>query len=123
MPLFILDPAGPMPISQALLVAMAGILTVLAELGVITLMILLLSKIIRAVAAKLSPPQPEPVSDPIPAPQAEPLPAGESQGTLTLEGVDEPTAAVIMAIVSHQSGIPLNRLRFLSIKEVEDPSA
>ena len=102
MPLYILDPAGPMPLPQALLVAVAGILTVLAELGVITLMILLLSKVIRAVTAKFSPPQPEPASEPTPAPQAAPLPADESQGTLTLEGVDEPTAAVIMAIVSHQ---------------------
>lgn len=123
MPLHILDPAGPMPIPQALLVAAAGILTTLAELGVITLMILLLSKVIRAVTAKLAPEEPAPVSAPAPAPQAQPLPADESRGTLTLEGVDEPTAAVIMAIVSHQSGIPLNRLRFLSIKEVEDPSA
>ena len=122
MPLYILNPAGPMPLAQALLVAVAGILTVLAELGIITVIILLLSKVIRALTAKFAPAAPEPA--PVPsAPAAPPLPADESRGTLTLEGVDEPTAAVIMAIVSHQSGIPLNHLRFISIKEVEDPSA
>ena len=41
----------------------------------------------------------------------------ELQGTLELDGVDEPTAAVIMAIVSDESGIPLNRLLFKSIKK------
>ena len=39
------------------------------------------------------------------------------KGTLELDGVDEPTAAVIMAIVSDESGIPLNRLLFKSIKK------
>ena len=46
-----------------------------------------------------------------------PLPGTQSQGTLELDGVDEPTAAVIMAIVSDESGIPLNRLLFKSIKK------
>ena len=32
--------------------------------------------------------------------------------------VDEKTAAVIMAIVSNESGIPLNRLQFKSIKAI-----
>lgn len=37
-----------------------------------------------------------------------------------LVGVEEKEAAVIMAIVSHKTGIPLNRLRFDSIKLMED---
>ena len=37
-----------------------------------------------------------------------------------LVGVDEKTAAVIMAIISQRSEIPLNRLRFKSIKLVDD---
>jgi hypothetical protein len=49
-----------------------------------------------------------------------PLPSTESQGSLVLYKVEEPTAAVIMAIVSNESGIPLNRLSFKSIKLLED---
>ncbi len=46
--------------------------------------------------------------------------ANISVGELDLIETDEKTAAVIMAIVSHQSGIPLNRLSFKSIRLVED---
>ena len=45
---------------------------------------------------------------------------GTSSGDLELVGVDEKTAAVIMAIVSDKSGIPLNRLQFTSITLMED---
>jgi Na+-transporting methylmalonyl-CoA/oxaloacetate decarboxylase gamma subunit len=37
-------------------------------------------------------------------------------GSLRLINVDEPTAAMIMAIVSDESGIPLDELNFKSIK-------
>lgn len=40
-----------------------------------------------------------------------------SVGELKLHNVDEQTAAMIMAIVSDESGIPLSELRFHSIKE------
>jgi hypothetical protein len=43
-----------------------------------------------------------------------------SLGTLKLKNVDEKTAAMIMAIVSHESGIPLSQLRFKSIKALEE---
>lgn len=49
-----------------------------------------------------------------------PLPENTSAGTLTLENVSEEEAAVLMAIVSHQSGIPLNRLQFRSIRCLEE---
>lgn len=39
-----------------------------------------------------------------------------SGGELKLQNVDEPTAAMIMAIVSEESGIPLEELRFKSIR-------
>lgn len=38
-----------------------------------------------------------------------------SSGTFKLKNVDEPTAAMIMAIVSDESGIPLSELVFKSI--------
>ena len=52
--------------------------------------------------------------------QGTPLPATQSEGELLLVKTDEPTAAVIMAIVSNQSKIPLNRLSFKSIKLCEE---
>lgn len=41
-------------------------------------------------------------------------------GQVELIKTDEPTAAVIMAIVSNKSEIPLERLHFIRIKQVED---
>jgi Na+-transporting methylmalonyl-CoA/oxaloacetate decarboxylase gamma subunit len=43
-----------------------------------------------------------------------------SSGTLQLKDVDEPTAAMIMAIVSDESGIPLSELCFKSISLVHE---
>ncbi len=64
-------------------------------------------------------PQQEPVQTPAtkPAPQvvAAPVAAGPE-----IVGADDKTAAVIMALVSHQTGIPLNRLSFKSIRLMED---
>lgn len=45
---------------------------------------------------------------------------GISTGELKLFNVDEKTAAMIMAIVSHESQIPLSELIFKSIKAVEE---
>lgn len=43
-----------------------------------------------------------------------------SSGTLKLKGCDEKTAAMIMAIVSDNTGIPLSELVFKSITLVEE---
>lgn len=57
---------------------------------------------------------------------AEQKPAAEdpgeefSSGTLKLKGCDEKTAAMIMAIVSDNTGIPLSELIFKSIKLVDE---
>lgn len=49
-----------------------------------------------------------------------PLPENSSMGDLTLINTTEEEAAVIMAITSDMSKIPLNRLKFNSIKLLED---
>lgn len=63
------------------------------------------------------------------AKKAPELPADEKKPAATvapaytgpvLNGVEEKEAAVIMAIVSHKTGIPLNRLKFDSITLKED---
>ncbi len=45
--------------------------------------------------------------------------ADYSAGELKLKNVDEKTAAMVMAIVSHESKIPLNELVFKSISAAE----
>ena len=51
-----------------------------------------------------------------PAKTESPLPY--TPGYVTLDGVKEQDAAVIMAITSHESGIPLERLCFKSIRRL-----
>lgn len=113
-----------MPLSDALATSVIGITTVICILAVIAVLIILVSKVIRAVegvAAKKAPSAaPVAAAPAASAPAGVPMPAGMNQGELELINTDEKTAAVIMAIVSDKSGIPLNRLSFKSIKLVED---
>ena len=112
-----------MPLSDALATSVIGITTVICILAVIAVLIILVSKVIRAVegaASKKAPAAPVAAAATATAPAGVPMPAGMNQGELELINTDEKTAAVIMAIVSDKSGIPLNRLSFKSIKLVED---
>jgi len=43
-----------------------------------------------------------------------------SAGEIKLYNVEERDAAMIMAIVADKTGIPLNELKFISIKQTED---
>ena len=58
------------------------------------------------------------------APVAEEVPAAVvapgSAGQLKLHSVEPKTAAMLMAIVADKLGKPLNELRFISIKEVNE---
>ena len=53
-----------------------------------------------------------------PAPKAAPAAAPVPAPQVKLEGVSEVEAACVMAIVSHETGIPLDQLVFKSIKAV-----
>ena len=55
---------------------------------------------------------------PVPAPAAPAAPAagGTYTGEVALIGCDEKTAAMVMAIVSYETGIPLDQLIFHKIK-------
>ena len=107
----------------ALQVSLFGILMVVLLLIILAVLIMIISRVVRLgenLAGKKG--KKDAASDkPAPVQQraaaGAPLPGTQSQGTLELDGVDEPTAAVIMAIVSDESGIPLNRLLFKSIKK------
>ena len=102
----------------------AGIV-ILVVFGVLLLMYILISisgKIIQAIAKIGS--KEEPAKAPA-APAAAPAAAAAaseevfSSGSLKLKNCDEKTAAMIMAIVADDSGIPLEELVFKSIKLVE----
>ncbi len=110
--------------SETLLVAVAGILVVIAELALIAVIISGISKILRSIESKLTGGNeevPEVKVTPVApaAPVAAPAPAAAPVAyapSVQLIDVDEPTAAVVMALVSAQTGIPLERLWFKSIK-------
>lgn len=123
---------------ETLLVAVAGIIVVIFELALLTVLILGLSKIMRSIESRLSksslPEAPDvpaatPAANPAPAPAPAPAAAVPAMAGIQLTDVDEPTAAVIMAIVSSESGIPLERLSFKSIRsttqlvDVDEPTA
>ena len=89
----------------------------LAVIFVLAVLYSLYAKIRDSKAAKAAP---APVKATPAAATKASAPAGVSNGELELIETDEKTAAVIMAIVSNKSGIPLNRLSFKSIRLMED---
>ena len=97
----------------------AGIV-ILVVFVVLLLMYILISisgKIIQAIAKIGS--KEEPAKAPAAAPAAAASEEVFSSGSLKLKNCDEKTAAMIMAIVADDSGIPLEELVFKSIKLVE----
>lgn len=116
-------------IGEALNVSVTGMIVVLLILALLSVLVLLLSKAVRSVegGAKAkskkaekpaaAAPKASPAAAPVAAPAVTtPVPA---QTAVDLYDVDEKSAAVIMAIVSKESGIPLNRLQFKSIKAIK----
>ena len=104
-----------MPLGEAFMTSLIGILTVMVILAVIAVLILLVSKLIRTFEASASKRKNQDVPTDTAQVKGTPMPDGMNQGDVELIDTDEKTAAVIMAIVSQQSGIPLNRLSFKSI--------
>ena len=112
-----------MTISRALLISFVGFGIVFLILGILALFVKAMGKGFDAANAKKQmsiPAAAVNVPSAAPAPVGAPLPADTSAGTLKLIDVTEEEAAVIMAITSHQSGIPLNRLQFNSIKPADE---
>lgn len=110
--------------TEAVLIALLGFFLVIVVLAVLALFVKLLSLITGSVfGAK----EPERKASPEPkkaAATAAPTPAAPSSefsrdGFVYLENVSEKDAAVIMAIVSNRTGIPLERLRFNSVKRLD----
>ena len=113
--------------SETMLVAVAGIAVVLLELAILAVLIVLLSKIFKAIESRFTSSDEEvtviesaPAAPPAAPPAAAPVVSYGTANGIQLIDVDDPTAAVIMALVSNQSGIPLERLAFRSIKGITE---
>lgn len=102
-------------VTSALLVALSGMVIVFLMLAVLCGMIVVISKVVAALTKKAESAASAPAAAPAPVPAAAPAP-GPFGGEVALIDVDEKTAACIMAIVSHETGIPLSELVFKSIK-------
>ena len=98
------------------------ILVVFAVLFLMYVLISISGKIIEGLSKIGKKNEPAKTAPAAPAPAAAAPASPEevfSSGSLKLKGCDEKTAAMIMAIVADDTGIPLNELVFKSIKLVE----
>ena len=110
-----------MDIMTALIVAASGLVIVFLMLALLWASIIVVSKIMTKIApVKTAAPvaAPAPAAAPVAAPAAAPAaPAVFAPAVKTeLIDVDDKTAACIMAIVSHETGISLSELVFKKIK-------
>lgn len=103
---------------ESFLIAISGIVIVFIMLAVLCAFIPLISRCVQMVESRgRKAASAKPAAPAASAPQAAPEPAGGTYGgEVMLIDVDEKTAACIMAIVSHETGIPLSELIFKKIK-------
>lgn len=111
---------GVLPMNEALMDAGIVILVVFMVLCIICILISITGKIFASMNKSAEKKAPE-VAAPAAPVVAEPVSEEEfSSGKLRLKGCDEKTAAMIMAIVSDNTGIPLSELIFKSITLVKE---
>ncbi len=115
-----------MTVLESLPYALFMIAIVIGVLSSLCLLFKLFSVVAMGIARidRKAAPTPAMATAPAPAPAVEAAPTAMSEGAfssgqLKLIGVDEPTAAMIMAIVCEESGIPLEELRFKSIRAID----
>ena len=98
-------------------------LTALLGYGVVFLGLILLMIVVSITGAIFSAKGKKKAAAPIVEEAAAPVAAPEAPGAagqLKLHNVEPKTAAMLMAIVADKLGKPLNELRFISIKEVDE---
>lgn len=103
----------PLGVLDALMIAVSGFFIVFLMLAVLWGIIVIISRAVTALAGKEQQSAAAPA-----APAPAPAPAPAAPAVVVLEGIDETQAACVMAIVSHETGIPLDELVFKSIKAV-----
>lgn len=108
-------------LTDALMVSGVGIVVVMAELALLAVLVFLLSRLVSAMVNKKAV---EEISKDE-ADCSEYIVTSNNPAAHTshveLYGVDEQTAATIMATVSHQMGVALEHLDFKSIKLLDAP--
>ena len=103
----------PISVLDALMIALSGIVIVFLMLALLWGVIAVISRVMGVLEKHTA--HPASVSAAAPAaPAAAPAPVPQ----VKLEAVSEVEAACVMAIVSHETGIPLDQLVFKSIKAV-----
>lgn len=107
----------PISVLDALMIALSGMVIVFLMLALLWGVIVIISRVMGAIEKRIEHPASASASAPAAAaPAAAPALAPVPQ--VKLEGVSEVEAACVMAIVSHETGIPLDQLVFKSIKAV-----
>ncbi len=113
-----------MTFGQTLLISLVGFAVVFLVLGFLAIFVFGMGKAFDMLAkkkeAKTQAAETAAPAVAAPAASGTPLPSNQSIGDLTLINCTEEEAAVIMAITSAKSGIPLNRLKFNTIKCLEE---
>lgn len=107
----------PISVLDALMIALSGIVIVFLMLALLWGVIAVISRVMGVLEKHTAHPASVSAAAPAaatPAPAAAPAPVPQ----VKLEGVSEVEAACVMAIVSHETGIPLDQLVFKSIKAV-----
>lgn len=107
----------PISVLDALMIALSGIVIVFIMLALLWGVIAVISRVMGALEKHTAHPASVSAAAPAaaaPTPAAAPAPVPQ----VKLEGVSEVEAACVMAIVSHETGIPLDQLVFKSIKAV-----
>ena len=108
-------------ILNALLIALIGILVVFVILGIIAGFVKLLGGVFDKLGSKKTAPKKATDIPSVPAGNADAKAAPQPvKAEVKLIDVTEEEAAMIMAIVSNQTKIPLNHLKFNTIKPVEE---
>ncbi len=103
-------------LGDAGITALLGYAVVFFGLILLMLVVTLLGKVFIAAEKKHAAAPAAPVAEaPAPAPKTAP----GSAGGVKLYNVEPKIAAMLMAIVANKMGKPINELRFISIKEVE----
>ena len=91
-----------------------------ALLMVIALGLVVLAMVLRKRFGKKPAAETTETAETVPATAATAATAPGTAGKLKLHDVEPKTAAMVMAIVADKLGKPLNELRFISIKEVNE---
>ena len=104
---------------DGLLLSALGVTIVFIVLAFLMLFIALMSKILGSAAKKKAKAK-EPAAPAVAEAATEPELAKGSCGSVKLFDVDDRTAAMLMAIVADKLQKPLNELRFVSIREIQE---